>query len=226
MCRGNCHVSVEYGVEALFIEPTDLPTNWSSQSHPANQDTEAFTSYTVRAAAGSSFCKVGQTKNFRDQNTPGCCRDGKKKCPGIMMCLLGRFGRQDLQLSRRHHRWKLLTPTVLWSIVILAMTPSLQGFGLAGIPVGSIGLAGGISLPRIQPQQGPEGASAGDLSSGAVQPRSLAAPGSWLKDRIKDGKKRVKQQVLLSETSGDDSAPLYPWRRSASCVARVILTSR
>ncbi|CAN0454344.1 unnamed protein product, partial [Ectocarpus sp. 12 AP-2014] len=35
-------------------------------------------------------------------------------------------------------RWTLLNPTVLWSVVILAITPSFYGFagGLGGLPTG------------------------------------------------------------------------------------------
>ncbi|CAM9633389.1 unnamed protein product, partial [Ectocarpus fasciculatus] len=116
--------------------------------------------------------------------------------------------------GRRHcrggpRRWTLLTPTVLWSVVILAMTPSFYGFagGLGGLPTG-------------RSTAGTRGVAAADLASAGSSGATGSAKGSpfaaasWLKERVRDGKRRVQMQVMsmVPDTSMDakcfDDAPV------------------
>lgn len=108
-------------------------------------------------------------------------------------------------------RWRLLTPTVLWSVVILAMAPSFYGF---------TGSRGGGFFPtgRWAGRSGAGGVAAADLASataaaaggtkgrrgggGGAEPTGGAkgspfAAASWLKDRVRDGKRRVHMQVRV-----------------------------
>lgn len=96
----------------------------------------------------------------------------------------------------RPRRWKLLTPTVLWSVVILAMAPSFYGF--AGELGGSLN-SGRSSIGRSVGA----GVAAADLasatSSGIKGQRdakgSPFAAASWLKERVRDGTRKVQMQV-------------------------------
>ncbi|CAM9553906.1 unnamed protein product [Pylaiella littoralis] len=102
-------------------------------------------------------------------------------------------------------RWTLLTPTVLWSVVILAMAPSFYGF--AG------GLGGGLDTGRSSRgrSSGAGGVVAADLasaaSSGVKRQRgakgSASTAASWLKERVRDGTRKVQMQVMsmVPETS-------------------------
>lgn len=99
--------------------------------------------------------------------------------------------------SRREHRWKLLTPTVIWSIVILAMTPSLQGFGITGAPKERVGVAGGFSLRRSEAFGASTRPPTGGVSAGENQrPRATAT--SWLNRRLQAGRRMIQMKVLIA----------------------------
>eukprot|EP00752_Nemacystus_decipiens_P014842 g13214.t1 len=80
----------------------------------------------------------------------------------------------------------MLTPTVLWSVVILAMTPSFYGFagGLGSHPAGA-----SADLLAASGLKGVAGAAVGAR-------RSPFAAASWLKERVRDGTRRVQMQVM------------------------------
>lgn len=94
----------------------------------------------------------------------------------------------------RRRRWTLLTPTVLWSVIILAMAPSFYGFagGLGGLPAGlSAGRSAGVEAADL-----PGAGGAGGAKGRAVGARSSPfAAASWLKERVRDGTRRVQMQV-------------------------------
>lgn len=105
-------------------------------------------------------------------------------------------------------RWKLLTPTVLWSVVILAMAPSFYGFtgGIAGFPTGrSAGRSGAAGVAAADLASATASAAGGtkgrrggggtaSSTTGSAKGSPFAAA-SWLKDRVRDGKRRVHMQV-------------------------------
>lgn len=99
--------------------------------------------------------------------------------------------------ARREHRWKQLAPTVLWSILIFVLTPSLRGFSLSGVSVGNrIGLARGMSFPRSDIRR--EVVASPEACSGAeVARRSPLAAESWLRRRFRTERRRIKMQVLI-----------------------------
>ncbi|CAN0339823.1 unnamed protein product [Ectocarpus sp. 6 AP-2014] len=117
-------------------------------------------------------------------------------------------------------RWTLLTPTVLWSVVILAMTPSFYGFagGLGGLPTGrSTAGTRGVAAADLA-SAGSSGAKGrqgggGSGATGSAKGSPFAAA-SWLKERVRDGKRRVQMQVMsmVPDTSMDakcfDDAPV------------------
>ena len=95
----------------------------------------------------------------------------------------------------RRRPWTLLTPTVLWSVVILAMAPSFYGFagGLSSLPAGasSGGRSSAVEAADLPGSSGAKGAA-----GSAVGARSSPfAAASWLKERVRDGKRRVHMQV-------------------------------
>lgn len=110
---------------------------------------------------------------------------------------------QAQRRQRVHHgprRWTLLTPTVLWSVVILAMAPSFYGFGLGSVPSGRAGTAIGSDGASSRGGQQRGGvASAAELASGGANAiaarRSPFAAASWLKERVRDGTRKVHMQV-------------------------------
>lgn len=90
-------------------------------------------------------------------------------------------------------RWALLTPTVLWSVVILAMAPSFYGFagGLSSLPTGISAGRSGVEAAEL-----PGWSDAKARADSAVGARkSPFAAASWLKERVQDGKRRVRMQV-------------------------------
>lgn len=106
--------------------------------------------------------------------------------------------------TRRRGRvttWKLLTPTVLWTIAVLAMTPSLHGFGVARIPpVGrSRGVAaGGGGFAYATHEAAPAGLPTGAAGVGSTGRGQQG--GSWLKERVRDGRRRLHMQVSGFDT--------------------------
>lgn len=93
-------------------------------------------------------------------------------------------------------RWTLLTPTVLWSVVILAMAPSLYGFagGLNSRPAGTWAGRSGVEAADLPgPSGGSKGLAGSTVAAGARGSPFVAA--SWLKERVRDGKRRVQMQV-------------------------------
>lgn len=115
----------------------------------------------------------------------------------------------DMVLSSRDRRpcrgwprrWTLLTPTVLLSVVILAMTPSFYGFagGLGGLPTGrSTAGTRGVAAADLASagSSGAKGRQGGDGggATGSAKGSPFAAA-SWLKERVRDGKRRVQMQV-------------------------------
>eukprot|EP00903_Cladosiphon_okamuranus_P020728 g19033.t1 len=99
--------------------------------------------------------------------------------------------------------WTLLKPTVLWSLVILSMAPSFYGFagGLGGLPMRASAGGSGVEaadLPESSGTKGVAGAAIGARSSPFVA-------ASWLKERVRDGKRRVQMQVMsmVPETNLD-----------------------
>lgn len=106
----------------------------------------------------------------------------------------------------RRRRWTLLTPTVLWSVVLLAMAPSFYGFagGLGSLPTGASAGRSGVEAADLSAASGAKG-----LAGAAVGARSSPfAAASWLKERVRDGKRRVQMQV---------GGSCFPFFRDAGC---------
>ncbi|CAM9370484.1 unnamed protein product [Scytosiphon promiscuus] len=129
----------------------------------------------------------------------------------IMMAATGRRPRGGPR------RWRLLTPTVLWSVVILAMAPSFYGFtgGRGGFPTGrwaGRSGAGGVAAADLASAtaaaaggtKGRRGGSSTAESTGSAKGSPFAAA-SWLKERVRDGKRRVHMQMMsmVSDASVD-----------------------
>ncbi|CAM9196420.1 unnamed protein product [Choristocarpus tenellus] len=98
----------------------------------------------------------------------------------------------------RGRRWWLQNPSIIWPIVLLAMAPSLYGFGHAGLPAFRTGsAAAGKVSGAIEVTDGVKGrAAVGQTSS----KDSSFAPGLWLQDRVKEGKARMRVQVMSMMT--------------------------
>lgn len=94
-------------------------------------------------------------------------------------------------------RWTLLTPTVLWSVVILAMAPSFYGFagGRGSFPAGTLAGRSGVEAADLP---GPSGAK-GRAGSTVGPTSSPFAAASWLKERVRDGRRRVQMQVSAAD---------------------------
>jgi len=107
------------------------------------------------------------------------------------------------RVGKGRRRWTLLTPTVLWPVVILAMAPSFYGFagGPGGLPsVASIGSrsSGGVAAADLPGSSGVIKGQGRGVSSGGGAKRS---PFAAFKERVRDGKRRVKMQVC---SGGDE----------------------
>lgn len=105
-----------------------------------------------------------------------------------------------LRAPSGRRRWTLLTPTVLWSVVILAMAPSFYGFagGLTSLPAGVSAGRSGVEAADFPGSGGAKG-----VAGSAVAARSSPfAAASWLKERVRDGRRRVQMQVGARVFSG------------------------
>lgn len=93
-------------------------------------------------------------------------------------------------------RWTLMAPAVLWSVVILAMAPSFYGFasGPGSMPSGaSMGRpSGGVAAADLPGSSGVIRRQGRGVSSSSGAKRS---PFAAFKERVRDGKRRVKMQV-------------------------------
>lgn len=107
------------------------------------------------------------------------------------------------QMRRNRPCWKFLTPTVLLSVVILAMAPSFYGFDLVRVPMGTSSSNGGLAWARSEVGFGAGAAASGGLGAGGgdgtqqevVNKRSPFTAASWFKERVRDGKRRIHMQV-------------------------------
>lgn len=100
---------------------------------------------------------------------------------------------------RGGRRWKLLTPAVMWTTLMLAMAPSLHGFGVARVPhpgcrspFSSSSTSGGFALANKD---------AGGVEAAHSRPGSVnwgERGGSWLKSRIRESKRKLHMQVCES----------------------------
>lgn len=108
------------------------------------------------------------------------------------------------QMRRKRPAWKLLTPTVLLSVVMLSMAPSFYGFDIVRFPMGSSFSSGGLAWARSEVGFGGGAAAAAGLGAGggeetqqavANNKRSPFGAATWFKDRVRDGKRRIHMQV-------------------------------
>lgn len=95
-------------------------------------------------------------------------------------------------------RWSLMTPTVLWSVVILAIAPSFYGFGV--VPpsdwsgVATPHAAAGSSASRSRAVASAETIPDGSFLGWKREGSTLGAM-AWLKGRVRDGKRRILTEV-------------------------------
>ena len=122
---------------------------------------------------------------------------------------LRRSSGSPAELRRRAgpRRWSLLTPTVLWSVVILAMAPSFYGFGPAP-PSGWSGVtaspgAGSYAAGVGRGSGGGVVATVEQISAGESQRRrwngSPLGAAAWVKQRVRNGKERILMQVCTTK---------------------------
>lgn len=102
-------------------------------------------------------------------------------------------------------RWSLMTSTVLWSVVILAIAPSFYGFGVmppsdwSGMATTQAAAGSSTSSVVGRASRSRAVASAETIPDGSFLSRkrkgSTLGAMAWLKDRVRDGKRRILPEV-------------------------------
>ncbi|CAM9763604.1 unnamed protein product [Discosporangium mesarthrocarpum] len=95
---------------------------------------------------------------------------------------------------RPRRRWWAMHPSMICSAVLLAMAPSLYGFGMASFPMVRSGSRSGQVSASIH--TGALGGMGGARTSTKTDSSGFRfAGGTWLKDRVREGKARLRIQV-------------------------------